>query len=57
MGSECSTRGEKRNALGILLGKSEGRIPLRRTRRRWKYIMKMDFREMGWGYMDWTNLA
>jgi hypothetical protein len=39
------------------VGKPKGKRPLIRTRNRWKDIMKMDFREIGWGDMDWINLA
>jgi hypothetical protein len=31
----CSTNGEKRNTYRLLVGKPEGKGPLRRTRRRW----------------------
>jgi hypothetical protein len=47
---------EKRNASRILVGKPEGRRPLRRPRRRWVDNIKMDLREIGWG-VDWIDLA
>jgi hypothetical protein len=31
--------------------------PLRRPRRRWADNIKMDLREIGWGGMDWIDLA
>jgi hypothetical protein len=49
--------GEKRNAYRILLGKPEGRRPLRRLRRRWVDNIKMNLREIGWDGMDWIYLA
>jgi hypothetical protein len=49
--------GEKRNAYTILVGKSEGKRPLRRPRRRWVDNIKMDLREIGWDGMDWIDLA
>jgi hypothetical protein len=49
--------GLKRNACRILVGKSGGKGPLGRTRRRWVNIVKMDLREIGWEDMDWTDLA
>jgi hypothetical protein len=56
-GRACSTNGEKRNAYRILLGKPE----LKRTRERprcgWMDNIKMGFREIGWGGMDWIDLA
>jgi hypothetical protein len=39
------------------VGKSKGRRPLKRTRRRWKDIIEKSFREIGWGDTDWINLA
>jgi hypothetical protein len=39
--------GEKRNAYRILVGKSEGKKPLARKRRRWVDNIKMDVREIG----------
>jgi hypothetical protein len=49
--------GEKRNAYRILVGKPEGRRPLRRPRRRWMDNIKMDLREIGWDGIDWIYLA
>jgi hypothetical protein len=39
-------RGEKRNAYTVLVGKAEGKKPLRRPRRRWEDNVKMDLREI-----------
>jgi hypothetical protein len=39
------------------VGKSEGKKPQRRQRRRWVDNVKMDLREIGWDDMDWTDLA
>jgi hypothetical protein len=49
--------GEKRNAYRILVGKPEGKRPLGRPRRRWDDNIKMDLIEIGWGGMDWIDLA
>jgi hypothetical protein len=57
MGGACSTHGEKRNAYRILVGKPERKRPLGRTRRRWEDNIRMDLREIGWGDMDWIDLA
>jgi hypothetical protein len=57
MGRACSTNREKRNAYRILVGKPEGKRPLGRLRRRWVDNIKMDLREIGWGGVDWIDLA
>jgi hypothetical protein len=49
--------GERMNAYRILLGKSEGKRPLGRPRRRWVGNIKMDLREVRWDGMDWIDLA
>jgi hypothetical protein len=49
--------GEERNVYKVLVGKPEGRRPLRRPRRRWEGGIKMDLREMGWGSGEWIQLA
>jgi hypothetical protein len=48
----CSTNGEKRNAYRILVGKPEGKTPLRQLRHRWVDNIKTDLREIGWGGVD-----
>jgi hypothetical protein len=56
----CSSdlgKGEKRNAHRLLVGKLEGKRSLGRPRRRWVDNIKMDLREIGWGRMDWIDLA
>jgi hypothetical protein len=49
--------GKKTGAYRILVGRSEGRRPLGRYRRRWEDNVKMDLQEVGWGGMDWIELA
>jgi hypothetical protein len=48
---------KKKNAYRILVGKPEGRRPLRRPRRRRVNNIKTDLREIGWDGMDWIDLA
>jgi hypothetical protein len=45
------------NVYGILVGKPEGNRPLGRPRRRWKDGIKMDLREIGFGGVEWIQLA
>ena len=35
----------------------EGKKPLGRHRHRWEDNIKMDLQEVGWGGMDWLELA
>jgi hypothetical protein len=49
--------GEKRNAYRLLVGKLEGKRPLRRPRRRWVDNIRMRLGEVGWGDVDWIGLA
>jgi hypothetical protein len=49
--------GEVRGAYNILVGRPEGRRPLGRPRRRWEDNRKMDLREIGFGDVDWIDLA
>ena len=39
----------------VLVGKPEGKRPLRRPRHRWEDNIKMDLQEMG--YRVWTGLS
>jgi hypothetical protein len=57
MGGPCSTNGEKRSAYRLLVGKLEGKRPLGRPRRRWVDNIRMDLEEVGWGDVDWIDLA
>jgi hypothetical protein len=49
--------GEGRNVYRVLLGKPEGKRPLDRPRHRWEDEIKMDLREIGWGDVEWIQLA
>jgi hypothetical protein len=49
--------GEKKNSYRVLMGKPEGKRPLGRPRRGWEDNIKMDLREIGWGTVDWINVA
>jgi hypothetical protein len=41
----------------VLVGKPEGKRPLGRPSRRWEDEIKMELREIGWGGVEWIQLA
>jgi hypothetical protein len=47
----------RRNTYRILVGKPEEKRPLGRLRRKWEDNIRMDLREIGWGGVDWIDLA
>jgi hypothetical protein len=47
---------KSRNACRILVGKQEGTRSVRKSRRRLVDNIKIDFRKIGWGGMDWIDL-
>jgi hypothetical protein len=49
--------GEERNVYRVLMGKPDGKRPLVRPRRGWEDGIRMDLREIGWGSVDWIQLA
>ena len=49
--------GEERGAYMFLVGKPEGKRPLRRHRRRWVVNIRTDLLEVGCGYTNWIGLA
>jgi hypothetical protein len=57
MSGVCRTNGDKKKAYRSLLGKSEGKRPLGRPRRRGLDNINMDLGEIGWGDVDWIGLA
>jgi hypothetical protein len=48
---------ERRGLYADLVGKPEGKRQLGRHRRRWEDNIKMDFQKVGYGGMDWIQLA
>jgi hypothetical protein len=55
--SHVARIGKKRNAYMLLVGKSEGKRPLVRPRRRWVDNIKMDLGVVGCVDVDWIGLA
>jgi hypothetical protein len=48
--------GEERGVYRVLIGRSEGKRPLGRPRRRWKDNIKMDLKEIGIYGANWIRL-
>ena len=49
--------GEGRGVYRVLVGKSEGKRPVGRSRCKWGDNIKMDLQEVGCGSMDWIDVA
>jgi len=49
--------GERRGVYRVLVGKPKGKRPFGRPRLRWEDNIKMDLQEVGYGSMDWIELA
>ena len=49
--------GERRGECRVLVGKPDGKRPLRRPRCRWEDNIMMDLQEVGCGGVDWIDLA
>jgi len=49
--------GEGRGVYRVLVGELEGKRRLGRPTCRWQDNIKMDLQEVGWGVMDWIELA
>ena len=49
--------GEERVVHRVLVGKPEGKRPLRRPRRSWEDNIKLDNQEVGGGCGNWMELA
>jgi hypothetical protein len=48
--------GDGRNVYRVFVGKPEGERPFESPRRRWEYGIKMDLREIGWGWSGFSWL-
>jgi hypothetical protein len=49
--------GDRRGAYRILVRRREEKRPLGRHKRRWEDSIKMDLQEVGWGGINWIDLA
>jgi hypothetical protein len=52
-----ASMGEERNVYRVLVGKPEGKRPLERPRHIWKGGIRMNLREIGWGSVEWFQMA
>jgi len=57
MGGHVARMGEGRGMCRVLVGKPEGRRQLGRLRSRGEDNIKMNLQEVGYGDMDWIELA
>jgi len=56
-GNVARIGGVSRGVYRVLVGKPEGKRPLGRPRRLWEDNIKMVLQEVGFGLMDWIELA
>jgi hypothetical protein len=49
--------GERRGIYTVLVGKPEGKRPLRRPRSKWDDNIKLDLQDVGCEGMDWIEVA
>jgi hypothetical protein len=55
VGGSCGTHVRGEEVYKVLEGMPGGRTPLGRPRRRWKYVIRMDLGEIGWGVVKWIR--
>jgi hypothetical protein len=46
-----------RSVQKLLVGKPEGKRPLRRCWHKWEGIIKMNLKKVGWNGVDWLHVA
>jgi hypothetical protein len=49
--------GEETKVYKVLMGKPEGKRPLGRPKCRWEDGIRIDIGEIGWGSVEWIQLA
>jgi hypothetical protein len=49
--------GDRRDAYRVLVVRPDGKRPCGRPRLRWEDNFKIDLQEVGWGGVDWIDLA
>jgi hypothetical protein len=48
---------ERRSVYMVLVGKPEGKRGPERPKHKWEDNITINLQEMGWGVMDWIDLA
>jgi hypothetical protein len=48
---------DMRGTYGLSMGRSDGKWPLEKPRRRWENNIKVDLQEVGWRGMVWVEPA
>jgi hypothetical protein len=48
---------DKRGAYRVLVGRPDGKSPLGRPKHRWDDNIKISIQEVGWGGVDWIDMA
>jgi hypothetical protein len=56
-GAYVASTGDRRGAYTVLVGRPKGMRPLGRPTPRWEDNTQMNLQEVGWGGMDWIDLA
>jgi hypothetical protein len=57
MDNECSMHRENMNSYRVLVRKPDENRQLGTPRRRWEDDIRMDLTEIGWGGINWIDLA
>jgi hypothetical protein len=57
VGGTCGTHGRGEKMYKVLVGNLKGKRPLGRPRRRWEDGFRIDLTEIGWGDVEWIQLA
>jgi hypothetical protein len=53
----CSQQVDRRDVNRFSVGKTEGKVPLERLKRRWDNVIQMDFKEVGCRGMSWIEMT
>jgi len=57
MSGACGKHGRQEKCVRVLVYRPEGKSSLGRPGHGWENNIKMHLQEVGWGGLDWTDLA